>query len=102
MYPQELATALQHQANLVIIVVNNGIYGTIRMHQERRYPGRVVATNLRNPDFVAMAQSFGAFAERVETSDAFPAAFQRAAAAGRPALLELRVDPAQLTPAMRL
>jgi acetolactate synthase-1/2/3 large subunit len=102
MYPQEIATAVQHQANLIMIVVNNGIYGTIRMHQERRYPGRVVATNLLNPDFVAMAQSFGAFAVRVETADAFPEAFRSAAAAGRPALIELRVDPAQLTPGFRI
>jgi len=102
MYPQELATAVQHQANLVILVVNNGMYGTIRMHQERRFPGRVVATDLVNPDFVALAESFGAYAERVETTQAFPQAFQRAAAARRPALLDLRVDPAQLTPNLRL
>jgi acetolactate synthase-1/2/3 large subunit len=102
MYPQEIATAVQHKANLVIIVVNNGMYGTIRMHQERRYPGRVVATNLVNPDFVALALSHGAFAERVLTSDEFPAAYGRAAAAGRPAVLELRTDPAQLTPAFRI
>jgi len=102
MYPQELATALQHKANLVIIVVNNGTYGTIRMHQERRYPGRVIATDIHNPDFVTLAQSFGAYAERIDTTEAFPLAFERAVAAGRPAVLELRVDPAQLTPTFRL
>jgi acetolactate synthase-1/2/3 large subunit len=102
MYSQEIGTAVQHHANLVIIVVNNGTYGTIRMHQERRYPGRVIATDIVNPDFVALAQSYGAFAERVECTDSFPDAYRRAAAAGRPALLELRVDPAQLTPAFRL
>jgi acetolactate synthase-1/2/3 large subunit len=102
MYPQELLTAVQHEANLVIIVVNNGTYGTIRMHQERRYPGRVVATDLVNPDFVALAQSFGAVAAKVDTTEAFPEAFHRAASAERPALLELRVDPAQLTPSFRL
>jgi acetolactate synthase-1/2/3 large subunit len=102
MYPQELATAVQHGANLIVIVVNNGMYGTIRMHQERRYPGRVIATDLRNPDFVALARSCGAFAERVATTAAFSAAFERAAAAGRPAVLELLVDPAQITPTMRL
>jgi len=102
MYPQELATAVQHKANLVIIVVNNGIYGTIRMHQERRYPGRVMATDIQNPDFVALAQSFGAHAERIDTTEAFPPAFERAVCAGRPAVLELRVDPAQLTPTFRL
>jgi acetolactate synthase-1/2/3 large subunit len=102
MYPQEIATAVQYKANLVIIVVNNGIYGTIRMHQERRYPGRVVATDLHNPDFVALARSHGAYAERVDDTEAFPEAFQRAAGSGRPAVLELRVDPAQLTPSYRL
>jgi acetolactate synthase-1/2/3 large subunit len=102
MYPQELGTALQHRANLVIIVVNNGIYGTIRMHQERRYPGRVVGTDILNPDLVALARSFGAFAERVESTDRFPEAFQRAMGSRLPAVLELRVDPDQLTPTFRL
>ena len=102
MYPQELATAVQHRANVVTIVVNNGVYGTIRMHQERRYPGRIVATELVNPDFVALARSFGAFGERVETTSAFPGAYRRAVEAGRPAVLELRVDPDQLSPAFRL
>ncbi|MBN9472807.1 MAG: thiamine pyrophosphate-binding protein [Bordetella sp. SCN 67-23] len=98
MYPQELATALQFDSAVIVIVVNNGMYGTIRMHQEKRFPGRVSATDLRNPDFVALALSFGAHAERVESADAFPAAFERARAAGRPALLELRTDPRQITP----
>ena len=102
MYPQELATAVQHRANLVILIVNNGIYGTIRMHQERRFPGRVIATDLVNPDFVAFAQSFGAFGERVERTADFAAAFDRARGAGRPAVLDLRVDPAQITPTFRL
>jgi acetolactate synthase-1/2/3 large subunit len=102
MYPQEIATAVQHNARLIIIVINNGVYGTIRMHQERRYPGRVIATQLVNPDFVALARSFGAFAERVETTEGFPDAYRRAQAARRPALLELRVDPAQLTPSYRV
>ncbi len=102
MYPQELATAVQYRANLLIIVVNNGIYGTIRMHQERRYPGRVIATDIRNPDFIALAQSFGAHAERVTTTEAFPDAFGRAVAAMRPSVLELQVDPAQLTPTFRV
>jgi acetolactate synthase-1/2/3 large subunit len=102
MYPQELATAVQHGANVVMIVVNNGVYGTIRMHQERRYPGRIVATKLVNPDFVALARSFGAYGERVESTSAFPDAYRRAVEAGRPAVLELRVDPDQLSPAFRL
>jgi len=102
MYPQELATAAQYRANVIFLVVNNGSYGTIRMHQERRYPGRVIATDLINPDFVALGQSFGAYAERVDTTAGFPEAFARATASGRPALLELRVDPAQSTPAFKL
>ncbi|GFE79456.1 thiamine pyrophosphate protein [Steroidobacter agaridevorans] len=102
MYPQELGTAVQHGANVIALVVNNGTYGTIRMHQERRYPGRVVATDIVNPDFVAMARSYGAFAERVETTESFPAAYRRAAASGKPAVLELIVDPVQLSPAFRI
>ena len=102
MYPQELGTAVQHKANVVFIVVNNGTYGTIRMHQERRYPGRVIATDLLNPDFVPLAHSYGAHAERVDKTEAFPEAYRRAVSAKRPSLLELRVDPAQLTPAFRL
>jgi acetolactate synthase-1/2/3 large subunit len=102
MYPQEIGTAVQHRANLVIIVVNNGTYGTIRMHQERRYPGRVVGTDIVNPDFVALARSFGAFGERVTSTADFPEAYRRAAASGRPALLELPIDPLQLSPAFRV
>ncbi len=102
MYPQELATAIQYKANVVILIVNNGTYGTIRMHQERRYPGRVIATDLVNPDMVALAQSFGAFAARVEDTAGFAEAFQNAAASGRPAILDLRVDPAQISPTFRL
>jgi len=102
MYPQELATALQYNAPIVVIVVNNGMLATIRMHQEREYPGRVSATELANPDFIALAQSFGAHAERVERSEDFPAAFQRAQKAGVAALIELRVDPRQITPQARL
>lgn len=102
MYPQELSAAVQHGANLITLIVNNGIYGTIRMHQERRFPGRVMATDISNPDFVALSQSFGAYAERVESFDDFPAAFRRAQAAGKPAVLELVVDRPQLTPAFRI
>jgi len=100
MYPQELATAMQFGAPLVVIVVNNGMLATIRMHQERQYPGRVVGTQLVNPDFVAFAKSFGAHGERVERTDDFPAAFERAQKAGVPALIELKVDPRQITPQM--
>jgi acetolactate synthase-1/2/3 large subunit len=102
MYPQELATAMQYDAPVIVIVVNNGMYGTIRMHQEKRFPGRVSATALQTPDFVTLARSFGAHAECVETTEGFGEAFARAQAAGRPALLELRVDPLQITPQARL
>ncbi|AOZ09266.1 thiamine pyrophosphate-binding protein [Cupriavidus malaysiensis] len=102
MYPQELATAAQAGANLIVVVVNNGMYGTIRMHQEKRYPGRVSGTGIATPDFVQMAQACGAWAERIERTEDFAAAFERARAAGRPALLELITDARQITPAMRL
>jgi len=102
MYPQELATAMQYGAAMIVIVVNNGMLGTIRMHQEREYPGRISGTDLRNPDFVALARSFGAYGETVERSEDFPAAFARARAAGVAAVLELRTDPRQITPTARL
>jgi acetolactate synthase-1/2/3 large subunit len=102
MYPQELATAAQYGARLLVLVVNNGMYGTIRMHQERRFPGRVSGTGLAGPDFVKLAQSFGAYAERVEATDAFAPALDRALAARGSAVLELRVDPNQITPDRRI
>jgi acetolactate synthase-1/2/3 large subunit len=102
MYPQELATAIQHKAAIVVVVVNNSIYGTIRMHQERRYPGRVSGTSMVNPDLVAFARSFGAHAEAVTTTDEFAPAFERALAADRLTLLDVRVDPSQLTPDFQL
>jgi acetolactate synthase I/II/III large subunit len=99
---QELATAVQHRLDVVVLVVNNRMYGTIRMHQERAYPGRVVATDLVNPDFVALAQAYGAHGELVEATEAFPDALERALGAGRPALLELRVDQEAISPATTL
>jgi acetolactate synthase-1/2/3 large subunit len=95
---QELATAVQHEAAILVLVVNNGMYGTIRMHQERHYPGRVSGTDLVNPDFAALARAFGAFGEVVERTADFEPAFEAALASGRPALLELRVDPEAITP----
>jgi acetolactate synthase-1/2/3 large subunit len=95
---QELATAIQYDLPFLVLVVDNGMYGTIRMHQERHYPGRVVGTELRNPDFAAYAQAFGAHGENVERTDEFPDALERALAAGRPALLALRLDPEAITP----
>ena len=102
MYPQELATAAQYGARVIVLIVNNGMYGTIRMHQDRRFPGRISGTVLAGPDFVALAKSFGAHAERVETTEAFASAFERACAAGRSAVLELTMDPDQITPERRL
>lgn len=102
MYPQELATAAQYGARVIVLVVNNGMYGTIRMHQDRRFPGRVSGTDLAGPDFVALAKSFGAHAERVDTTESFASAFERACAAGRAAVLELVMDRDQITPDRRL
>ena len=95
---QELATAMQYELPVVIIVVNNGMYGTIRMHQERQFPGRVVGTDLVNPDFAAYARAFGAHGETVTETAAFPAALERALAAGTSAVLELRTDPEAINP----
>ena len=94
---QELATAMQYSAAVLFIVVNNGMYGTIRMHQERDYPARVHGTALSNPDFVALAQAYGAHGELVERTADFAPAFERAVQSGRAALLELRVDPEAIT-----
>ena len=98
----ELATAVQYGARPVILLFNNGMYGTIRMHQEREYPGRVVGTDLPSPDFVALAQALGAHAERVATTAEFEPAFRRALAAGKAALIELVCDPRQLTTRSRM
>ncbi|HEY2938176.1 MAG TPA: thiamine pyrophosphate-dependent enzyme [Gaiellaceae bacterium] len=86
----------------VVLVVNNGMYGTIRMHQERLFPGRVAGTELVNPDFVAWAHAFGGYGELVVRSEDFPAALERALREERPALLELRVDREAITPRQTL
>jgi acetolactate synthase-1/2/3 large subunit len=99
---QELATAVQERLGVVFLVVNNGMYGTIRMHQERRYPGRVYATDLVNPDFAAYARAFGAHGAVVERSEEFGEALEEALAADGPALIELRVDPEAITPRQTL
>jgi acetolactate synthase-1/2/3 large subunit len=99
---QEFATAVQYDLPVIIIVVDNGMYGTIRMHQERHYPGRVVATGLKNPDFAAYARAFGGYgATVVKTADFLPA-FEAAQKSGKPAILHLKVDPDALTPTMSL
>ena len=102
MHGQELATAVQYGANTIFLVVNNGMYGTIRMHQEREYPNRISATELHNPDFAALANAYGAHGEVVTRTEEFAGAFERAQASGRPAVIEIRVDPEALTPARSL
>ncbi len=99
---QEIATAAQHGAAFVALVVNNGLYGTIRMHQEREYPGRVFGTELKNPDFAAYARAFGGHGEIVARTEEFAPAFERAEASGKPAIIELKIDPDAITPATTL
>jgi thiamine pyrophosphate-dependent acetolactate synthase large subunit-like protein len=82
---------------IIVIVVDNGMYGTIRMHQEREYPGRISATELRNPDFAAYARAFGGFGISVERTEDFPAAFKAAQASGKPAI----VPPSRRRPTPR-
>jgi acetolactate synthase-1/2/3 large subunit len=94
---QELATAVQYNLAVIFVVIDNGMYGTIRMHQERTYPGRVSGTDLRNPDFARWREAYGAAGETVVRTDEFAPAFQRALAASRPALIHVRIDPQALT-----
>ena len=94
---QELATAVQYDLPVLFIVINNGMYGTIRMHQEREYPARVHATALKNPDFAALAKAYGLHGEVVNKTSEFEPAFERALASNKPALLELRIDPEAIT-----
>jgi len=99
---QELATAVQYGLGVIFIVVNNGMYGTIRMHQEREYPGRVSGTALVNPDFAALARAYGAWGAAVERSADFAPAFEQALASAGPALIELRIDPEAISPTRTL
>ena len=94
---QEFGTAVQHGANIVVVVVDNGMFGTIRMHQEREYPTRVYGTELKNPDFAAYARAFGGHGETVENTADFEAAFERCVAAAKPALIHVKTDPEALT-----
>ena len=99
---QELATAVQHGLAVIFVVVDNGMYGTIRMHQERNYPGRVSGTELVNPDFAALARACGAHGETVTRTEDFAPAFERAKHIGRAALLHLKLDPQSLSPGASL
>ena len=95
---------MAHGLNLRVLILNNGMLATIRMHQEKTYPGRVSGTDLDagNPDFTAFAKAYGAYGERVERTQDFAAAFQRADAHEGPAVLEIMIDPEAMTPAMSL
>jgi acetolactate synthase-1/2/3 large subunit len=88
----EFSTAVQHGANVITIVANNGRYGTIRMHQEKTYPGRVSGTDLANPDFAAFAHAYGGHGETVTRSEDFADAFQRCLDADKPCIIELKLD----------
>ncbi len=99
---QEFATAVQYDLPIIVLICDNGLYGTIRMHQEREYPARVCATDLRNPDFAAYARAFGGFGVTVEATDTFAAAFAAAKASGLPAIIHLKVDPDAILPGATL
>jgi acetolactate synthase-1/2/3 large subunit len=88
---------MQFGLRIVFVVIDNGMYGTIRMHQEREYPARVSGTNLVNPDFAALARAYGAQGETVAATDQFAPAFERALRADRASLLHVRIDPQALT-----
>ncbi|ACP25898.1 acetolactate synthase large subunit [Sinorhizobium fredii NGR234] len=102
MHGQEFATAVRYDLPIMVLVINNGIYGTIRMHQERDYPGRVSGTDLTNPDFAALARAYGGHGETVERTEEFADAFLRARASGRPAIVEIKLDPEAITPTRTL
>jgi len=99
---QELATAVQYDAAIIVLVFDNGIYGTIRMHQEREYPGHVIGTDLRNPDFVALARSYGALGFHVKRTDDFAQAFYEAQTSKKPALIHITLDPEAISPTTTL
>ena len=99
---QEFATAMQYDLPIIVVVVDNGMYGTIRMHQEREYPGRVSATSLRNPDFAALARSYGGHGETVARTADFGPALERARQSGRASIIHCLIDPEAITPGRSL
>ena len=99
---QEFATAVQYGLAVIVVVIDNGMFGTIRMHQEREYPNRVIATALRNPDFAAYARAFGGHGETVEETAEFLPAYERALASGLPSIVHVKVDPDAITPTTSL
>jgi acetolactate synthase-1/2/3 large subunit len=98
MHGQEFATAVQYGLPIIVVLLDNAMFGTIRMHQERHYPGRVSATQLINPDFCGYAQVFGGHGERVTTTEEFAPALARARASGKPAILHCLLDAQAITP----
>lgn len=99
---QDFATAVQYRLNIIVVLIDNGMYGTIRMHQETHYPARVFASALTNPDFAEMAKAFGGYGECVRRSEDFPSAFERACASQKPAILHCPIDPEAITPSTTL
>jgi acetolactate synthase I/II/III large subunit len=99
---QEFATAMQYDLPIIVVVVDNGMYGTIRMHQEREYPGRISATQLRNPDFADLARAYGGHGETVRRTEEFEGALQRSRASGKPAIIHCLIDPEAITPGRSL
>ena len=102
MHGQEFATAVQYNLPIIVLIYDNGMYGTIRMHQEHEYPGRVSATQLKNPNFAEYARAFGGHGERVESNAEFGPAFERALASGKPAIIHCLIDPEAITPSSTL
>jgi acetolactate synthase-1/2/3 large subunit len=99
---QEFATMMQYDLPVIVVVVDNGMYGTIRMHQEREYPGRISATALKNPDFAALARSYSGHGETVRNTAEFGPALARARASGKPSIIHCLIDPEAITPARSL
>ena len=93
---------MQYQIPIVILVFDNGMYGTIRMHQEREFPGRTIGTDLKNPDFAALARAYGALAFHVKHTRDFATAFHEAVEAKKPALIHISVDPEAISPTTTL
>ena len=102
MHGQEFATAVRYNLPIITVLVNNSMYGTIRMHQEREYPGRVSGTGLTNPDFADLARAYGGHGETVRETGEFASAFERARASGKPSIIEIILDPEAITPARTL
>lgn len=102
MTSQEFGTAAQYDLPVIVMLVDNTIYGTIRMHQEREYPERVSATALKNPDFAAIARAYGGHGETVRKTEEFPEAFARARASGKPAIIHILTSPEAISPTMTI